>query len=213
MLEARRETPPSPSVSQLYCCWLFVLDAFLYAAGRVFISFSQQGFNSGRLLWGSAAAMEQPVIEVSINKTLKGCHQTKKLLKVLMHNTSSALQVNKHTEGDRTTSSAANSMLIWLLLSFSISSRRSPRRAGPSCRRFCSHGVKVVFVLTRELLAGVSSTPWRADLDCCTMGCTAGSEPAIKLLPRSPLRAATADEARERQLPAADGRFTGWRLG
>lgn len=47
-----------------------------------------------------------------------------------MHNPGSALQVKNHTEGDKTTSSAANSMLIWLLLSFPSSSRQAEAALG-----------------------------------------------------------------------------------
>ncbi|XP_010583022.1 PREDICTED: mediator of RNA polymerase II transcription subunit 20 isoform X1 [Haliaeetus leucocephalus] len=64
-------------------------------------------------------------------------------------------------------------------------------------------------LLTRVLLAGVSPTLWRANLDCCTVGL----KPAIKQLPLFLLSAVTADEAREHRLPAADGCFMGWRLG
>lgn len=76
-----------------------------------------------------------------------------------MHNTSSVLQVNKRTEGDNTTSSAANLMLIWVLLAFSISSRHSPRRAGPSCPRFCSRGVEMVVFSSPECFWQASVLP------------------------------------------------------
>ena len=108
---------------------------------------------------------------MSTTKTLKGCHQTKKLLQVLMHNSSSVLWVNKQSERDETTSSAANSMLIWVLLSVSVSSRCSPGRAGPSCPRFRSHGVEMVFsspeglwqasVLPRGVPTSIAA-PWGA---------------------------------------------------
>lgn len=63
---------------------------------------------------------EKPVIEVSISTTLKGCHQTKTLLKDLTRNAGRALQVDKHTGAGKAASSAAHFMLIWVWLPFPI---------------------------------------------------------------------------------------------
>lgn len=96
---------------------------------------------------------EKPVIEVSINTTLKGCHQTKTLLKDLTRNAGRALQVDKHTGAGKAASPAAHFMLIWVWLPFPIPSRQWLGRAalGASRALGSARAVRGCSLLSSEL--------------------------------------------------------------